>query len=318
VGEELPRLELSFWGSFAYYFARGQSREAHEVAELLVNLGERQQNQEFQALGHRMMATDFFNWGEMPQALRHVELALENSDFDLERSRVLALRHWVDPRSAALAYGSVIFSVLGRAREAERFTRESLERSGRIGHPHTAALVLLYGALASQLRWDARMAQALAEQCISLAREHRFLLWLLWASSLRAWALSELGRPQEALLQMRKVMEQWQQSGIVAGMPHNLGMLAHIHLRLGQEEAGLAAVDEALTWPSKTEEFSYVPELHRVRGELLRRVGREAEAREAFLEAIRYAHEHGMVAYEQRAQASLHGLGVHPEPPLHA
>ena len=36
VGEELPRLELSFWGSFAYYFARGKSHDSHEVAELLV------------------------------------------------------------------------------------------------------------------------------------------------------------------------------------------------------------------------------------------------------------------------------------------
>jgi tetratricopeptide (TPR) repeat protein len=226
----------------------------------------------------------------------------------------------VEPRSAALAYGSVILSVLGRAEEAERFTREALELSERIGHPHTAALVLMYSAIASQLRWDARMTLALAEQCISLAREHRFLLWLVWSSALRAWALAELGRPQEGLVQMRRVMEQWQ-NFLVAGMHHNLGLLAHIHLRLGQVKEGLAAVDEALTWPPRTEEYSYLPELHRVRGELLRLAGREAEARQAFLEAIHFAHEHEMVAYEQRAQASLRRqlqeLGPHEEPTLH-
>jgi class 3 adenylate cyclase/tetratricopeptide (TPR) repeat protein len=318
VGEELPRLELSFWGSYAYYVARGQSREAHEVAELLVDLGERQHNQELRALGHRMMATDFFTWGEMSQALRHVELALESSNFDLERSRTLAVLHWVDPRSAALVYGSVILSVLGREEEAERYTREALELSGRIGHPHTAALVLTYGAIASQLRRDARMTLALAEQCIPLAREHRFLLWLLWSSSMRAWALSELGRPQEGLIQMQRALEQWKHSGIVAGMHHNLGMLAHIHLRLGQAEEGLAAVDEALTWPPRTEEYSYVPELHRVRGELLRLAGREEEAREEFLKAVHFAHAHEMVAYEQRALASLSRPGPYDEPPLHS
>jgi predicted negative regulator of RcsB-dependent stress response len=118
---------------------------------------------------------------------------------------------------------------------------------------------------------------------------------------------------------MRQVLEGWQRSGIIAGMHHNLGMLAHIHLRLGQVQEGLAAVDEALTWPSVTEEYSYLPELHRVRGELLRLAGREDEARAEFLEAIRFAQEHEMVAYAQRARASLHRLGAseeaHPQHP---
>jgi predicted negative regulator of RcsB-dependent stress response len=116
---------------------------------------------------------------------------------------------------------------------------------------------------------------------------------------------------------MRQVLEQWSQSGMVAGMHHNLGMLAHIHLRLGQVEEGLAAVDEALTWPARTDEYSYLPELHRTRGELLRRMGREAEAREEFLEAIHFAHTHDMLVYEQRARASLgrqlQELGAHEE-----
>jgi predicted negative regulator of RcsB-dependent stress response len=83
-------------------------------------------------------------------------------------------------------------------------------------------------------------------------------------------------------------------------------MQAIIHLRLGEVEEGLATVDEALKWPAVTEEYSYLPELHRARGELLRRTGREAEAREAFLQALQFAHEHEMLAYEQRARASLH------------
>lgn len=90
-------------------------------------------------------------------------------------------------------------------------------------------------------------------------------------------------------------------------------MLAHIHLRLGQTQEGLAAVDEALTYPRETEENSYLPEPHRVRGELPRRAGREDEAREELLEAIRFAREHEMLAYERRARASLLRLGLEEE-----
>ncbi len=306
VGEELPRLELSFWGSFAFYFAGGKLRDAHEVGELLVDLGQRQHNRELLSMGHRMMATDFFTWGQMSTALRHVELGLECADWDLEQHRRLALRQWVNPRVALLAYGTLPLSVSGQEERAERFTREALELAGRIGHPHTTCLALTYCAIGSQLRRDARTTLELTEQCIPLAREHRFLLWLLWSSLLRAWAMSELGRPQEGLVLMRQTLEAWKQrSGIITGMPYHLSMLADIHMRLGQVQEGLATIEEAKTWPEKTEEYSSVPELHRIHGELLRLAGREEEAREEFLEAIHYAHAHEMFAYEWRAQASL-------------
>ncbi|WP_187344910.1 protein kinase domain-containing protein [Cystobacter ferrugineus] len=307
IGEELPSLELSFWGSFAYYFARARFHDAHEVARLLVDLGNRQDNNELLCMGHRMMATDFFTWGDMGQSLEHVEQAREHSDFDLEQHRDIAVRQWVNPRVSVLAYGSLPLSVTGQEARARSFTHEALELAGRIGHPHTLAFALTYCAIGSQLRWDANTTLALTEQCIPLAREHRFVLWYLWPSVLRAWALSELGRPEEGLVLIQQIQRQWEHSGILAGNHHNLGMLATIHLRLGQVKEGLAVVDEALTWPPRTEEYSYLPELHRARGELLRMAGREAEAYTAFLEAIHFAHEHGMVVYEQRARASLSG-----------
>ncbi|HYO55225.1 protein kinase domain-containing protein [Archangium sp.] len=322
VGEELPRLELSFWGSFAYYFVSGKLHDAHEVGELLVDLGERQHSPELLSMGHRKMATGFFAWGQVTTALRHLELALACPELDLEQHRVLAVRQWVNPRVAALAYATLPLSVTAQDERAERFTREALELSGRIGHPHTTAFALTYCTFGSQLRWDARTTLTLAEQCIPLSREHRFPLWAIWSSALRAWALSELGRPQEGLMLMRQAMGQWKHFGIVNGIPYNLGLLAHIHLRLGQVQEGLAAVDEALTWPAVTEEYSYVPELHRVRGELLRLAGREEEAREDFIEAIHFAREHEMRAYELRAQVSLRRqmqvLGVHEEALLHS
>ncbi|HEX8441182.1 protein kinase domain-containing protein [Archangium sp.] len=306
VGEELPRLELSYWGTFAYYFARGKLRDAQEVAELLVDLGQSQHNRELLAVGHRMMAADYFAWGRMSTALRHLELGLACSDWDLEQHRRISLRQWVNPRVALLAHGSAILSVAGQEERAERFTREALELAGRIGHPFTTCFALTYCAIGSQLRRDARTTLGLTEQCIPLATEHRFLLWIVWPSITRAWAVAELGRPQEGLVLMRKVLEQWEQrTGSTAGKPFHLSMLADIHLRLGQVQEGLGVVEEALTWPAKTEEYHSLPELHRIRGELLRRAGREQEAREEFLEAIHYAHEHEMLGYERRVQAAL-------------
>ncbi|HEX8825424.1 MAG TPA: protein kinase [Archangium sp.] len=318
VGDELPQLELSFWGTFAYSFARGKSREAHEVGELLVDLGARQKNRELRGMGHRMQATDFFTWGEVTTSLEHMEHALECSEVvDLARERALAVQQWVAPRVSVLAYGALPLSAAGQEDRAERFTREALELAGRIGHPHTTCFAMTYCALGAELRWDAGTTLALADQCIPLAREHRFPLWFMWSSALKSWAMAELGRPQEGLVLMRQTLEQWKHSGLHAGMHHNLAMLANIHLRLGQLEEGLAAVEEAMTWPAKTDEYSYVPELHRIRGELRARAGQRREAREDFQEAMYYAHSHGMFGYEQRARASLRRLEPFEQEPLH-
>ncbi|WP_198316358.1 protein kinase domain-containing protein [Cystobacter fuscus] len=317
VGEELPRLELSFWGSFVYYCMRARFHDAHKVAELLVELGERQDNSEMLCMGHRMMATNFFTWGDIRQSLRHVEQARAHSDFDLERHRELAVRQWVDPSVSVLTIGSLPLSVVGEEDQAERFTREALELAGRIGHPNTMAFALTHCAFGSQVRGDANTTLAYTEQCISLMHEHRLSPWCMQSSSLRAWALSELGRPEEGLVLMLRTHKQWEHSGILAAMHHNLGMLASIYLRLGRVKEGLAAVDEALTWPPRTKEYWYLPELLRTRGELLRMAGREAEAREVFLEAIHFAHEHEMTIYERRARASLNQLSEPHEASFH-
>jgi serine/threonine protein kinase/tetratricopeptide (TPR) repeat protein/ABC-type transport system involved in cytochrome c biogenesis ATPase subunit len=316
VDEALPQLGLSFWGPFAYYFARAEFLLAHELAELLVGLGQRQGNQELLALGYRMMAMDFFTWGRMREGLEHVERALACSEFNVEQHRELAVRHWVNPRVVALAYGSLVCAALGQTEQSRTYTHEALELARAIGHPHTLASALLYTALASQIRRDAQDTLRLAEECHGLAREHWFRLWLVWSPLLRAWALSELGRPEEALGLMRKGLEHWKQTGIHAGWPHNLGMLADIHLRLGQTREALVALDEGLAWADKTGERNYEAELHRLRGEALRLLGREEEARESFLEALRLAWRQDAHAYARRVRESL-GLAspALPRPP---
>jgi predicted RNA polymerase sigma factor len=179
------------------------------------------------------------------------------------------------------------------------------------------ALALTYCALGSQMRWDASTTLVLTEQCIPLVLKHRFLVLYMLSSVLRAWALSELERPEEGLVLMLEILKQWERSGLRVSAHHNLGVLASIYLRLGRVKEGLAAVDEALTLPPRTKEYWYLPELHRTRGGLLRMAGREAEAREAFLEALHFAHAHEMTLYERRARASLSQLSEPHEASFH-
>jgi len=305
VGEALPSLELSYWGPYAYSFARAEYRLSHELAERLVNLGTRQQNRELLALGYRMIATDLFTWGRMDEAREYVERAVACADFSLEEHRRLAVRHFLEPRAMALINASVFHSALGQPERARRYAHEALELAGHLGHENTRAYVLLYSALSCQLRQDAEGTLRFAEECHALSREHWFRLWLEWSGLLRAWALAQLGRPEEGLVQLRKWLGQWRVSGVKAGMPHHLGLLAEVHLRLRQPTEALSAVHEGLKWVEAVGERYYEAELYRIGAEAERALGHEDEARASLLQAVRIARAQGAREYEHHALLAL-------------
>jgi len=295
--EDLPRLEPAYWVTYAYAFARARWDEAHEVAERLVRLGRGHGHRELLALGYRMMATDFFTWGQVPAALEHVELALAFSDFGLEQHQVLAVKHWVNPRVAALAYGAVVHAVVDAPERSREYGRQALRLAMDIGHANTTAFALLYASLACQLRREPREALELCDRNISLSREHHFRLWLGWASLIRGWAQAMMGSAREGLALMQSALTQWRRSGFAAGLPHDLGMLAEIHLLLGQAGEALDAVREALALADSTGERSYEAVLRGLEAEALRGLGRQGEASEAFARALSVAEAQGALGY---------------------
>ncbi|HLK99981.1 MAG TPA: protein kinase [Myxococcaceae bacterium] len=316
--DALPRLQITTWGSFAYYFMRAKFDVSHELATLLVAVGERKQCDELLALGHRMMATGCFTWGHMPAALKHVQLALDASVMDLEQHRALAVKQWVNPRVAALAYSSVVLSAMGREDEARKNAEEAIRLGEQIGHAHTLALALTYVALGCQLRQDPECALHWASRCISLSSEHRFRLWLGWSGFIRLWAIAVLGSPEEALEQMRTHLGKWRNMGVRAGMPLFLGTLAEIHLKLGQYPQGLSALSHALGWVDALGERSFEVELHRIEGELLRAMGHEPAATLSFMHARDVARKQGSAGFGRRVELSLERqfreLGSTPPP----
>ncbi|WNG32896.1 protein kinase [Archangium violaceum] len=306
VGEALPQLQLSYWGLFVYYFSRAEYALAHELAEQLVAQGERHQDYELLALGHRMMAADFFIWGDIRSAREHVEWALACPDLSLEEHRSIAEKQWINPRATTLAFGAMVYSVLGEEEAASRTSQEALELARRIGHAHTSTTVLTYLSVACQLRREARCALEWSDQAIALSNEHGFRAMQVWATIIRIWALSELGHAREGLALMREAIAGWHGLGVSSGLfHHDLGLLAELHLKLGQPDEALTLLTEALERaPMQTQHF-YEAELHRLRGEALRALGRETEAREFFRRAIQVARQQGARAFERRALEDL-------------
>jgi predicted ATPase len=124
---------------------------------------------------------------------------------------------------------------------------------------------------------------------------------------MRGWALAEQGQGEAGLAQFREGIPAYCDTG-GAWQPHLLGLLAETYAKVGQSEAGLRTVAQALARVDATEERSYEAELYRLRGELTLQVpGRnlELEAEAAFQKALKIARRQEAKSWELRAATSL-------------
>lgn len=117
-----------------------------------------------------------------------------------------------------------------------------------------------------------------------------------------------LGQVQEGIAQMREGMAVRQSIGARCNLSGISGDLAVAQAKVGQPEAGLATLDETLSFVEETGERYYEAELHRLKGELLLAQGEEVEAEASLHKAIEVARRQQARSWELRATLTLSRL----------
>jgi len=143
-----------------------------------------------------------------------------------------------------------------------------------------------------------------------VATEQKVALMLALGPIMRGWALAMQGQGVEGLTQLRQGLDAYRATGAEFQRPHFLSMLAEVYRSLGQPEAGLTALSEALTLVEKTGERYYEAELHRLRGELLLQhaAPEVSHAETCFQRALDIARRQEAKSLELRAAMSLSRL----------
>jgi predicted ATPase len=126
-----------------------------------------------------------------------------------------------------------------------------------------------------------------------------------WASIHEGWALACACRIDEGLAEIEAALGTWRAIGGLNNRTHFLNLLAEACRLAGKPEAGIAALDEAEDIANRFDLHAHDAETHRRRGELLRALGREAEAETAWLRAIEVARSQGARTFELRAALDL-------------
>jgi DNA-binding SARP family transcriptional activator/predicted ATPase/class 3 adenylate cyclase len=307
---ETPLLFPALYGLWRLYAVGTRLQTAHELAKQLMVLAQTAQNSALELEAHRAMGCTLFHLGELVSARTHLEqgIALYNP----RRHRLHSFLYGHDPAISCLAYVSWTLWLIGYPDQGLKSANELLALAQDLAHPFSLGYALAHCALFHQFQGKVEKAQQLAKAAITLSTEQGFPFWLAMGTVLQGWALTEQGREEEGIAQMRQGLATWQATRIGIYQSYYLALLAKACERVGRVKEGLRLLTEALTIVDEIGERTFDAELYRLKGELLLKRNESDkdihDAETCFQRAIEIARHQSARSWELRAATSLSRL----------
>lgn len=305
---ETRELFVALFGLWRYYLVRGDGQETKKRADRLYNLANTLSDRSISAAGERVMCTSLYYRGENALAAEHAQrgVALRQPETML-RDAVLFLN---EPSISCLGYWAMSLWHLGDADQALTKIREAVSLSKELSHAHTLTISLLFDAMLSQFCRDAWGTREKAAELIRLCAQEGFSLWQIAGEVLQGWALAVLGREEIGIAQLERGLVNWQKAGATLFRVYWLALLAECYGRWRRPADGIRLLDEGLKLSEANDELWWEADLHRLKGELLLKVGagRESEAESCFMKAREVARRQRALSLELRATISCSHL----------
>jgi predicted ATPase/DNA-binding winged helix-turn-helix (wHTH) protein len=288
---------------------QGQFHTARELAEQALHLAQQAQDAGPLAQAHMVLGNARFFLGELAAARAHLEQCLARYDPQQHHLQSLLLAG-EDLQVFCLARLANLLWYLGYPDQALQRGHEALTLARERSSPYSLAVALTFVAGLHQRRREGHRAHELVEAAVALAHEQGFAYRLAQADSLRGWALVAQGQGEAGIRLIRQGLTAERATGAATGQPYRLALLADAYGQVGQPEAGLQVLAEALTRVDNPGGRPWVAELLRLQGEFLlaRGADQHAAAETCFRQALDIAHRRQAKSLELRAAMRLSRL----------
>jgi class 3 adenylate cyclase/tetratricopeptide (TPR) repeat protein len=303
LGQQRERFEV-LWGLWLINTGVGRLGAARALVDELFSAASSLADDALQMQAHHAGWTTDMWTGEFVSAREHIREGLRIYD-PAKHSGQALLYGGHDPAVCAKGQASIGLWLLGYPDQAARSAEEGLALAESLGHVPSLAHALLWkGALSMPPRRDYVSTFACAERLIALGTEQTLALYLAVGTMLRGWSSVHFGHVGDGLVELRRGLDAYIQTSKIF-WPYFKAMLAEAQLFGGEAGLGLAALEEGLRITEEGGEvFWQAPMLH-LRGELLLRLGRGAEAERSFQQSLAVAARQGAKSAELRASTSL-------------
>jgi class 3 adenylate cyclase/tetratricopeptide (TPR) repeat protein len=302
--------ERLFWvlrGLWIFYLVRAKLDEALELARRLLRLAEGLGRPELEFEALHAVALPLFFLGELVPALDHLERGVALAEAGSVPSVISSTG--LDTEVIALGISGVVLWLRGFPDRALERARSAVARARVLDHAFSLADALSSVVWLHQLRRDRLAVEEEGRAMLSLAEEKGFQHQAAQAAAYLGWAAAASGDPRaaaEGLHWMGAGIDTYRGSGARVILPFFLCLRAEALRAAGALDAATAALEEGF---SEVEamggHYAWLPELHRLRGELALARGAAGEAEASFERALELARRQACPPHELRAAMSL-------------
>jgi predicted ATPase/DNA-binding winged helix-turn-helix (wHTH) protein len=288
---------------------RGEYGRARTVAEQLQEVAHRIGDRAMAAVADRLMGNTLLTLGRPREAQLCLERVLRSSV--PAEDRQVTISRQSDDRAMARAMLARALWLQGFAEKARSEVEASLEELRGADYGLSFCRVLYFGfCRIVPMIGDFAAAERAITRLIEVATSFDAPFWQTAGRLLEGKLLVERGEFAQGAAVLRDAFATCSRTGWRISYPEFKGALAQALTGLGRVDAALSAVNEAVASAGQGEngQVWYVPELLRVKGEVLLRQGADrsaAAAEDCFDQAAEMAREQGALFWELRVALSL-------------
>jgi class 3 adenylate cyclase/predicted ATPase len=255
--------------------------------------------------GHWTAVISHFWLGDLTAAKEHVKQVLAHYSVERHAHLVGILNH--DPKTAVLVYKALLLWMLGYPDHAVKVSDEMDAHARRLGHPFNLGFALTLGARVFDLRGEPDALLRRLDEASELGRQNSLpVVTDLMVPSFSPSVLFHKGQIAEAVALRKAALAAWEGAGCGIDVPRFKSVLAEGIAQLGDLDAALALIDEAIAQaerPGWEERYDYAETL-RVKGWLLARKGEPEEAERSYNASLDWARRQQAKSWELRTATS--------------
>jgi len=305
---ETPEIFGVLFQLWSYNHASGNLRESRVLAEQLLVMADRMQNDLAMAAAHNAMGSTQLWMGEFSAAREHQKITAEIYDRDIARY-LPSMQAPVTPARCHLAWA---LHVNGYPDQARRRMREANELATQLRRPFSTAFVHLYEIVLGHFRREYAEVRSRAETLIELSTEYGFPYWLAAGKMClaRTIASEAYRRGDEAALagglaMLKEAAEHLAASNADLVYTFSFELLAEVYMMMKRPDESLIVLDEALQRAERMDHRLLEAEIHRLRGETMLLLANQPDAERCFRHAMEIAERQEGRSWELRAATSL-------------
>jgi class 3 adenylate cyclase/predicted ATPase len=307
--EDPARDFTAAWGLWQVYNTRPDHERARDIGRQLLASPATRSDDGFRLQACHASWTTAYHLGDLAACRELTEEGIRI--YDVERHRAHKFVYGGhDPGCCCRMHSGLVLWHLGYPEQALARVQDAVALARSLDHPFTLILMLaLAAARLHQIRRESGLAGPLAEEAAAVGSQRALAPpFAATARLLLGWAQANEGDLAAGIRQMRTSLDELTALRMQVRMPYYHAVFAECELLAGDLEPALETVERGLGLVEALHERHWEPELHRLKGELMRRLPRRytIEQAEAALQcAVEVSRQLDARSLELRAAMSL-------------